>query len=74
VIVDWKSASMPGEKELEKKKLQLLLYRYMYSVKMQIDPQLVETAFYFAGTNTTEFVKSDAFSIDNALDLSVDAT
>jgi Superfamily I DNA and RNA helicases len=47
-IVDWKTGKPPADAEdLERKQLQLALYRLAYSRWRGIDPELIDAAFYF---------------------------
>ena len=47
-IVDWKTGKAPKDAEdLERKQLQLALYRLAYARWAGVDPELVDAAFYF---------------------------
>jgi len=47
-VVDWKTGKAPkDDADLERKQLQLALYRLAYARWAGIDPQLIDAAFYF---------------------------
>lgn len=47
-VVDWKTGKAPkDDADLERKQLQLALYRLAYARWTGIDPQLIDAAFYF---------------------------
>lgn len=47
-VVDWKTGRAPkDEADLERKQLQLALYRLAYAHWKGIDPELIDAAFYF---------------------------
>lgn len=52
-VVDWKTGRSPnGAADLERKQLQLALYRLAYASWRGIDPDLIDAAFYFVADNT----------------------
>ena len=47
-VVDWKTGKKPADAaDLERKQLQLALYRLAYAKWAGIDPSLIDAAFYF---------------------------
>jgi DNA helicase-2/ATP-dependent DNA helicase PcrA len=47
-IVDWKTGKPPsGPKDVERKSLQLALYKLAYSKWARVEPERIEAAFYF---------------------------
>ena len=47
-VVDWKTGKAPADAaDLERKQLQLALYRLAYAKWSGIDPELIDAAFYF---------------------------
>ncbi|PZQ88143.1 MAG: ATP-dependent DNA helicase [Leifsonia xyli] len=51
-VVDWKTGKAPKDAaDLERKQLQLALYRLAYARWTGIDPALVDAAFYFVAEN-----------------------
>jgi DNA helicase-2/ATP-dependent DNA helicase PcrA len=52
-IVDWKTGKAPRDADdLERKQLQLALYRLAYAQYAGIDPQLIDAVFYFVADDT----------------------
>ena len=51
-VVDWKTGKAPRDAEdLERKQLQLALYRLAYARWKGIDPDLIDAVFYFVATD-----------------------
>nr|WP_281381873.1 PD-(D/E)XK nuclease family protein [Conyzicola lurida] len=52
-VVDWKTGKAPKDAaDLERKQLQLALYRLAYARWKGIDPQLIDAVFYFVADDT----------------------
>jgi DNA helicase-2/ATP-dependent DNA helicase PcrA len=52
-IVDWKTGKAPRDADdLERKQLQLALYRLAYARYAGIDPQFIDAVFYFVADDT----------------------
>lgn len=52
-VVDWKTGAPPTGRRAEVRRLQLAVYRLAYARLRQVDPALVDGAFYFAATGET---------------------
>lgn len=65
-VVDWKTGRSPVDAaDLERKQLQLALYRLAYASWRGIDPDLIDAAFYFVADDTV--IRPER--IDTELDL-----
>ncbi len=53
VLVDWKTGAPPSGAQARAKAVQLAVYRLAYARLRDIDPALISTAFYYAGTGRT---------------------
>ena len=52
-MVDWKTGAPPTGRRAEVRRLQLAVYRLAYARLQQVDPALVDGAFYYAATGQT---------------------
>jgi len=52
-VVDWKTGAPPTGRRAEVRRLQLAVYRVAYARLQQVDPALVDGAFYYAATGQT---------------------
>ncbi|MCG7321457.1 ATP-dependent DNA helicase [Arsenicicoccus bolidensis] len=52
-VVDWKTGAPPTGRRAEVRRLQLAVYRLAYARLQQVDPALVDGAFYYAATGQT---------------------
>lgn len=63
-VVDWKTGRAPADADdLERKQLQLALYRLAYATWAGIDPSLIDAAFYFVADDLVvrpEHIDSEA--------------
>ncbi len=63
-VVDWKTGKAPADDaDLERKQLQLALYRLAYARWRGIDPELIDAAFYFVADDRVirpEHIDSEA--------------
>lgn len=52
-VVDWKSGPVPSEVALDKRAMQLEVYRLAYARLREVPPSMVDAAFYFAAEGKT---------------------